>query len=79
MKKLSLGEDVCARNKFGSSFVDLLLSLCSNLHTFSFDYTCLQGRRRQLGRESGTHVFASHNKLKRLSLFGYAYTECSMR
>jgi len=69
MKKLSLGVDDYLTNDFGGTFLGLLLPCCQNLRTFSFDYDSHCGReRRPLDADWWTRVFASNNKLKRISL-----------
>ena len=68
MEKLSLGDDDFSRNDFGSLFLGLLLPCCPNLHTFSFDYICHERERRPLDPNWWTRVFASHKKMKRISL-----------
>jgi hypothetical protein len=68
MQKLSLGVDVDFRNDFGSTFLELLLPCCHNLRTFSFDFVSYRRERRPLDPDWWTRVFASNNKLKRISL-----------
>jgi hypothetical protein len=68
MKKLNLGEDDYCRNEFGSTFLEHLLPCCPNLRTFSFDFVCYQRESRPLDPNWWTRVFASNNKLKRISL-----------
>jgi hypothetical protein len=68
MKKLSLGQDTDFGNEFGSTFLELLLPCCPNLRTFILDIRCHDNWERLLEADWWAHVFASHNKLKRISL-----------
>ncbi|CAF3976335.1 unnamed protein product [Rotaria sp. Silwood1] len=68
MKKLNLGEDNDFGTEFGSTFLELLLSCCPNLHTFILDIRCRDNWERLLEADWWAHVFASDNKLKRISL-----------
>ena len=76
MTKLSLsGEnqaDIGLGNEFGkdfgSIFLKLLLSRCLNLRTFIFDIRCCGDWERLLEADWWSRVFASHNKLKQISL-----------
>jgi hypothetical protein len=68
MKKLNLGKYDHYWKDFGSTFLELLLPCCPNLHTFSFDFNYCTLNGRPLDPDWWIRVFASNNKLKRISL-----------
>jgi len=68
MKKLSLGEEVHFPDELSSTFLELLLPCCPNLHTFFFYYLCSQPHMKQLDPDWWIRVLASNKKLKRISL-----------
>ena len=68
MKKLRLGDDAMFRDDYMSALIELLLPCCPNLRTFSFAFVCYQRTNRTLDPHWWTHVLASNNKLKRISV-----------
>jgi hypothetical protein len=68
MKKLHLGADEFWSHELFSIFVELLLPCCPNLRTFSFKFTYCHVGKRPLDPIWWIRVFASNNKLKRISL-----------
>lgn len=68
MKKLHLGTEEYFMNEFISTILELLLPCCPNLRTFSFNFVYLDCEKRPLDPNWWSRVFASNNKLKRISL-----------
>ncbi len=73
MKKLHLGADEFWSNEFVSIFLELVLPCCPNLRTFSFKFVYLHLGKKPIDPNWWIRVFASNNKLKRISLHLFAH------